>query len=183
MDTATSNPFATMGVEPQFDLDTDDLHRRFVTASAQVHPDRSTDPEEQLELARQAAQINQAYRVLADPESRAAALLKVLGGQAHVEHKELPAGLLEQMLEVREEMDEAQAAADQAKLDELSTWAEAEQQSYIERIATLFEAWHGGTADPEQALHEIRCQLNALRYIKRMIEQLDPDFDVRSEMM
>lgn len=183
MDTASANPFATLGVEPQFDLDTDDLHRRFVTASAQVHPDRSTDPEEQMELARQAARINQAYRILADPESRATALLTVLGGENPVDHKELPGGLLEQMLEAREEMDEAQAGDDQARLDELRAWAEAEQQSYIERIATLFDAWHGGTADPDQALHEIRCQLNALRYIKRMIEQLDPDFDVRHEML
>jgi molecular chaperone HscB len=177
-----SNPFDILGVEPRFDLDAADLHRRFVAASAKVHPDRSTDPEEQLALARRSAALNQAYRTLTDPESRAAALLELVGSDASADHRELPHGLLEQMLDIREQMDEALGDEDQSRLNELSQWAQAERAAYLDRIAHLFSDALAAAPPRPDALHDIRRQLNALRYIERMIEQLDPDYDVQGEL-
>ncbi len=177
MPPSTDNPFKVLGLEPRFDIDTDDLHHRFVAASAGVHPDRSTDPEEQLDLARRAAQLNQAYRTLKDPESRAGALLELVGGNDTIEHRDLPTGLLEQMLEIREQMAEATADANRQKLDELNDWAQAERKAYLDRIARLFDETMGSASPPRETLINIRRQLNALRYIERMIEQLDPDYE------
>ncbi len=177
MNNTDDNPFDLLGMEKRFDLDESDMHRRFLLASAEVHPDRSTDPEEQLELARQSARLNQAYQTLKQPESRAAALLQAIGNPTIAQHNDLPDGFLQQMLLIREDMEEAQSSQNQTKLDKLDRWAKTERKQYLDRVAELFNHM-----DADGTTHEIRLQLNALRYIDRMIEQLDPDYDAMTEL-
>lgn len=175
------NPFALLGVEPRFDLDEQELQRRFIAASAESHPDRSTDPEQQAELARRAAQINRAYRTLCDLESRGNALLDLLGGPSASAEKTLPEGLLEEMLDVRERMDQAQSTGDRKELHELEDWAQSRRERAVKKIAKLFRSTPIGESNADtpdlQILRAVRIQLNGLRYYLRMIEQLDPDYD------
>src|SRR6185369_7979237 len=121
------SPFEILGVPPRFDLDEADLHRRFITASAATHPDRFADPVEQSDAAERAALINDAYRTLKDPESRANALLATLGGPAKEADKELPAGLLMQIMEAREELEDSLRSGEQNAINRLAAWA-AEQR-------------------------------------------------------
>ena len=162
-----NDPFELLGIEPRFDVDEAELHRRFIAASSATHPDRFNDPLEQADAADRAAAINAAYQTLSDPERRANALLLLRGGAAKEDDKSLPPDLLMEMMEVRERMEEAVASDDAAELDALRQWVDAERRSRLDHIASLFHA---------SDLAGVRLQLNALRYVERMLEQMpDPD--------
>jgi len=162
------DPFDTLGVEPRFDLDADDLHRRMIALSAQAHPDRHTDPFEQAQAAEQASLINQAYRTLADPERRANALLARLGGPAKEDDQSLPPDLLIEVMEVREELEEAIAGQDAPTIQRLRAWARQQRTQRLAAVAELFAA--GG--DAGSMGKAVRLELNALRYFERMLEQM-----------
>jgi molecular chaperone HscB len=166
------DPFEILGVAPRFDLDEADLHKRFIQASAATHPDRFTDPLEQADAAERSAVINDAYRTLKDPESRANALLVLLGGAAKTDDKTLPPDLLVEMMEVRERMEEAIAEQDERAMREIVQWAHEQRAEHLRRVGELFgKAQAADGAAREESLKKVRVELNALRYFQRMIEQ------------
>ncbi|MCE9589658.1 MAG: Fe-S protein assembly co-chaperone HscB [Planctomycetes bacterium] len=167
------NPFETLGLPARFDLDEADLHKRFIRLSSDHHPDRYTDALDQADAAERSAVVNEAYRALRDPESRANALLAVMGGPAIGDDKELPEGFLLEVMEVRERMDEVLAEGDHAAVDELTRWVEAERGARLKAVGELFiKAGGQGGETRAAALRDIRRELNALRYFERMAERL-----------
>ncbi|GAB4108887.1 MAG: Fe-S protein assembly co-chaperone HscB [Phycisphaeraceae bacterium] len=167
----TPDPFDILNLPRRFDLDPNQLHARFIQASAANHPDRFTDPVRQAEAAEKAAQINHAYAVLSDPEKRADALLTLLGGPAKEDDKSLPPDLLMDMMETRERLEDAIAENNQAELDSLRDWANQQRQQHLDRIADLF-AQHPQCPLPSDTAKAIRLELNTLRYIQRMLDQM-----------
>jgi molecular chaperone HscB len=170
-----NNPFSIFSLTHSFDLDPAELHRRFIKASSANHPDRFTDPDDQADAADASASINEAYRTLVNPESRANALLDLLGGPARENDSSLPAGFLVDIMDVRERLDEAVEANDRPTLAQLREWAKAAQAEHLKKIAALFRtAQQTGISDAArgEALRAVRLELNALRYFERMIEQM-----------
>ena len=165
---AMPDPFATLGLPPRYDLDADELERRVLALSSELHPDRFTDPLEQADAAERIAAVNHAHRTLRDPATRAAALLD-LHDEPGGDDKALPPELLMGVMEVREALEEATAAGDQAELERLRRWAEDQRDQRLAEIAELFDATPVDGA-------AVRVQLNALRYATRMLEQM-PDED------
>lgn len=161
------DPFAALGLPRKFDLDEAELHDRYVKAAAATHPDRFTDPVDQAEAADRAALLNEAYQTLLDPEKRANALLVTLGGAAKEDDNALPPDLLMDMMDVRERMEEAIATEDAAALAELRAWAASKRDEHLANVTALL------SGDAPQ-LKPVRMELNALRYIERMLEQM-PD--------
>jgi molecular chaperone HscB len=167
------DPFALLGVPRRFDLDRAALQSAFLRASARWHPDRETSPARALEAAAHAARINDAHRTLGDDERRADALLRLLGGPTKEQETSLPDGFLVDMMTTREEMESALAAGDPKRRAELQQWAAARRGEFIRVVAMLFD--EQSRAPESSRLRAIRVQLNAWRYIERMLEQLDPD--------
>ncbi|XOV74945.1 MAG: iron-sulfur cluster co-chaperone HscB C-terminal domain-containing protein [Phycisphaerales bacterium] len=77
-----------------------------------------------------------------------------------------------EMLEVRDQLEEAKQSRDPEDIARLEAWADQQRGMWIERVDGLFRA-HGETEDRRD---EIRESLNAWRYIERLIEQLDPEY-------
>ncbi|MEZ5988472.1 MAG: J domain-containing protein [Planctomycetota bacterium] len=80
--------FALLGLEPRPDLDPDDLELRYLRESRKVHPDRAPAGEEAAYAVR-AERLNEAFRVLSDPEAlvapgRAPGPLHPRADRAHV---------------------------------------------------------------------------------------------------
>lgn len=121
------------------------------------------------------ARLNAARAALSDPERRANVLLAVLGGPASDRDKSLPVGFLEQTLEMREEIEESLAAGRPGDRDRLEAQAIERRREYIARVSGLFGSL-GSPPSPE-ALRAIRMELNAWRYIERLLEQLDPAYN------
>ena len=88
------DPFATFDLPRRFDIDVECLSHRFIALCAEHHPDRFTDPIDQVEASERTARINESHRVLTDPEQRANILLQLLGGAAKGDDKSLPPDLL-----------------------------------------------------------------------------------------
>ena len=159
-----------IGVPASFELDTAALRSAWLARSAQLHPDRATSDADASDQQAALARVNHAMRTLGDPLQRAEALLARLGGAGKENDKSLPDGFLAQMLEVREEVEEA--AGDAAATAKWETWAQAERNEHEARVAALFRRALASAPADTEALRQIRTQLNAWRYIDRMIEQL-----------
>lgn len=160
------DPFDELGVEAAFDVDLEDVRRRWLRRSLDAHPDRAGSDDAARELA---ARLNEAKRVLEDDESRADALLVKLGGPARDEEKGLPDGFLMEIMELREGLETAQASGDPAALAAQREVALRERAARMERVRVMFAA-----SPDERELRAIRVELNAWRYIERMLEQIEP---------
>jgi molecular chaperone HscB len=103
--------FTFLGVPRKLHLDTADLEQRFRTLSRQFHPDffYNADPIERRASLERSSYLNDAYRTLKDPLSRVEYLLQLEGlvSRSSVEAgKQIPAGLLEEVFALNEELDE-----------------------------------------------------------------------------
>lgn len=174
---SVENPFMVLGLAPAFDLEPAAIDRAYRARASKAHPDlgEPSGPEGagagEQDVTIEA--LNRARSVLIDPEHRAAALVLALGGPAASAEKGLPDGFLMEIMETRMEIEGA--AGDPEETAKWEQWAEDEREAYIARVNARF-ATHRETGDPS-VLVEIRRTLNAWRYIERLIEQLDPDYD------
>lgn len=180
--TESHNAFEVLGLAPGFAIDSSALERAYLKAQSKWHPDRFSDPDERAEAERHAAAINDAHRVLSDPERRAGHLLTILGGPAKEDDKALPDGFLMEMLEVREAMESDLASGDESKRATWQAWASERRAGFLQRVEALFERAGDSDEDAPSLLTQVRIELNAWRYIERMIEQLDPDYDHQREL-
>jgi hypothetical protein len=171
------NPFLLLGLPQRFDLTADQIHVAHLTNVAAAHPDLAPPVEASSPAvdADPAASVNDAKRILENPESRANALLHILGGPSKESDRSLPPGFLTDILETREAVEAAIASGDQAAVLHWRSWAGVQREAYQVAILTLFRAL-APTPSPTQ-LAVIRVQLNAWRYIERLIEQLELDHD------
>ncbi len=158
--------FDVLGVGATFDLDREALRKAWLRRSLEAHPDRAGGDDAARELA---ARLNDAKRVLEDEESRADALLVRLGGPTREAEKGLPDGFLMEIMELREDLETAQGEGDPSALAPHRARAERERAARLERVREMFS----GNLD-DSALRAIRVELNAWRYLERMLEQIDP---------
>jgi molecular chaperone HscB len=163
------DPFELLGVPCRFSVDEAALRQAFLKASAEQHPDRFVDPIEQAEAVETMSKLTDAYRVLSDPELRAKAMLALSGLELAEDKDKLPPDLLMEVMEVREEMESAIESGDPAELDRLRRWANEQRAGYLGKLGALLD--EGLDAEKAKA---VRLELNALRYMQRMLEQM-PD--------
>lgn len=76
--------FSTLGVPRSFTMDSERLQARFYELSRELHPDRfaTRSPGERADALARMSEVNQAYRVLADPQMRRRYLLELEGVSA-----------------------------------------------------------------------------------------------------
>lgn len=175
--------FDILGVRPGFDLDLDKLNQAYLIAAAAIHPDLAAGSDS---APQRMAEVNQSRRILANPELRADLLLKRLGGPAADAEKGLPPRFLAEMMSVREEIEEVLAQTDPAKREvgrrHWETWARTEREKATLQVSEMFKAVPADAASRAGALQQIRVRLNAWRYVERLMEQLDPNFNARTAM-
>lgn len=167
-----SDPFDLLGLPATFDLTSEQVERGYLRRVAALHPDLAGDDGE---AQARSAELNHARDVLRDAERRAEALLRRLGGPDKSNDKALPDGFLMDILETREAIEEAVgrgAARDPVEMERWRAWARQRRGEYIALVSARFRDAKG-----DGALRAIRRELNAWRYIERLIEQLDPEYD------
>ncbi|CAO3653470.1 unnamed protein product [Mucor fragilis] len=100
--------------QPTFDIDLKAMRRQFLMLQQKAHPDSfSQAPKRELDYAQlQSSVINKAYHTLKDPLSRAQYLLKEQGIQVNEGDSLSDPELLMEVMEFREELEEAQSEAD-----------------------------------------------------------------------
>jgi DnaJ-domain-containing protein 1 len=83
-------------------LDPDSLKRKFLSLSAQSHPDRvhSASDEEKRAAQQRYAELNAAYNCLREPKDRLAHLVELEQGAKPKEIQDIPSALMDRFLEV-----------------------------------------------------------------------------------
>ncbi len=134
---AALNPFEIFGLAPKFDLDEDQLQKKYLEVQRKVHPDRfaSASDAEKRVAEQWAALINDAYHKLNDPVERGKLLCSMKGVVVDGERSgTLDETFLFDQLEPRESTADAIAPADSSELDRLKKEIESERQDLIRRV-------------------------------------------------
>jgi molecular chaperone HscB len=165
----SDNYFELFGVAPRYRIDKDALEERYRALQHRVHPDRyaSASDQERRVAMQQAAQINEAYRVLRDPIARARYLLEQRGhkfqDQQHT-HQD-PEFLMEQielreaLAEVRGEDNVLQALAD------LMERIEQRVASLTEDVARLLDD------DKSDPAADAVAAVQRMQFFRRLLEE------------
>ena len=174
--------FSRLGLPRRFQLDAADLERRYLTQSRAVHPDyhasgTAADLAASLDLS---AAVNAAYSVLRDPFTRAEHLLGLEGGPTAGEHKQTPPGFLAEMLDLREQVEEARTAGahEAPAVSALGAEFTARIAGLMDQVARLFAEYELLPADdPKRAgiRGQIRSLLNAATYLRGLSRDLNAD--------
>ena len=167
--TGGEDPFALLGLPAAYDVDPAALERAFFERSKAAHPDRvagSSAAERVAALSRSRA-LNDAYQLIKKPVSRAEYLLARAGVTIGDNERLDPAFLME-ILELREELAEARAAGELARVEQLQRTMQARRAEALDALPGLFAAGD---------LAAIKQRLIVLRYIHRYLEECDAALD------
>jgi molecular chaperone HscB len=154
--------FARLGLPAALDLEPATLDRVYFAAQRQWHPDRfvGRPPEERARASTEAAGLNDAYRTLKDPLSRAFYLAELNGVELPGDGKTIDdPDLLMEAMEAREALHEA---ATPDAVDALAAQARQDMRQALEGLGTLFLR-HDNAA--------IRKALLRLRYLDKFAEE------------
>jgi molecular chaperone HscB len=167
--------FSFFGLPRKLTIDLADLEQRFRRLSRQFHPDYfyTASTQERLASLERASYLNDAYRVLKQPLDRAEYLLKIEGLPSvgrHQDANELPAGVLEEVFALNEELDEIRASREagatpeqlRARLDAARRPVEERAARQEAQLGVLFQRWDR-QADEEAPADVRRATLETLR--------------------
>jgi molecular chaperone HscB len=154
--------FARLGLPAALDLEPASLDRAYFALQRQWHPDRfvAKPAEERARASVEAAALNDAYRTLKDPLSRAVYLAELKGVELPGDGKTIDdPELLMEAMEAREELHEAGTTA---AVDALAAKAREDMNASLGRLRGLF------LADDKPA---IRKALLRLRYLDKFADE------------
>lgn len=164
-----SNDFELFGLKQQFAQERTVLDDRWKSLQREAHPDKfAVQGAAAQRVAMQwSARINEAYRRLKDPLTRAAYLCELGGApvNAHT-NTAMPAQFLMQQMEWREELDDVR---DVAALEALRQTVEVSKQALLQQCAQLLDVQN----DCNAAVPLVR----ELMFIEKFASDLDRGFD------
>jgi len=163
------DPFAILGLPRRFTLPRPELDQRHRDLSRALHPDRFVEApagERRMALDR-AVTVNEAYRTLRDPLTRALCLLRLAG--AEVSDKARPAAsLLMEVMELRESLDAVKAQPHRVA----ALRAQVAEAIAAEEVH-LAAAFDGPNLPSEDHLARAHAAAVKLRYYRRFDEEAE----------
>src|SRR5579863_8782984 len=163
--------YEALGLEPKLALDSAELQKRFYERSREWHPDRFSrgTAEQRQKSLDMTAVINDAYRTLREPVTRAEYFLKENGFELS---KEAPPELLEEIFELNMALEEMRGGDDSARPQlESAEKNFTRMLSDVDRqLEDLFEQYD--RAQSREKLSEIRGVLNRRKYIQNLVDEV-----------
>lgn len=167
-------PFELIGLIPAYAIDAQDLKKRVLRISRDIHPDFfSTSGDGERELAeRNSARVNRAFEILSDEVERADWIVTSLGGPTEQNERAMPRDFLMEVLEWNETLAEAREAVDtlDPRLAPLRDELSSRRATLLASIATLL------TPLPPRGSENlllVRQRLNSIRYIDRALTEIE----------
>ncbi|MBV8844382.1 MAG: Fe-S protein assembly co-chaperone HscB [Bryobacterales bacterium] len=164
--------YEALGLKPQLALGLDDLKKRFYERSRQWHPDRFSraEPAQQQQALDTTALLNDAFRTLRDPISRAEYFLK----QNQIElSKEAPPELLEEVFELNMILDAVRDGGDPSQLTASREVFAGMLTQTDASLHALFESYD--SRGDRATLREINDCLSRRRYISNLVRDVDKE--------
>jgi len=172
METATSNYFELFGLPPRFSIDLATLESTFRRLQGELHPDRHvSNSEMQRRVALQlSTTVNDAYRTLRHPTSRAQCLIDMAEQpEAKKSGATVPAAFLLAQMEWREAIESACAAQDVLELEALAHRLRNEMSTQEKNLADAL--------DTRNDFQSAAVRVNELRFYERLRADIDDALD------
>lgn len=161
------NHFDLFGLPARFRLDGAALDAAYRRLQSEVHPDRhaqGSDADRRLAL-QASARVNEAYRTLREPVTRAEYLLSLHGADPRDEtDTQLPLDFLERQLERREQAAEAAAVRDTRTLNAVLAEVRGEARDLEDALRACL--------DERGAYADARTPVRELRFLHKVTEDL-----------
>ena len=157
--------FELFGLPRSFALDRAEIDARRRALQAEVHPDRfaTADAASRRAATQWAVRVNEAYKRLADPLRRGAALCELAGVPIRAEdNTAMPAEFLRQQMAWREALEEADS---RDEIDVVERELDRERRAARARLAGALDERHDAAA----AAREVR----ALMFIERFAADVE----------
>lgn len=171
--------YEALGLEPKLALDSEDLKKRFYDRSRQWHPDRFSrgTSEEKQRSEEMTSMLNDAFRTLREPVSRAEYFLRESGLELS---KEVPPELLEEVFELNMALEELRGGDESAR-EQLVSAQERFTSTLGESDASLAGLF--GRYDEisdKVVLDQIRATLNRRKYVSNLLRDVEKELNVHS---
>lgn len=170
----TGHDFALFGLPERQRLDRAELDARWKALAAQVHPDRyvGQGAAAQARAMQWALRVNEAYRRLRDPLSRAAYLCELRGAPIAAEsNTHMCRSFLVEQMDWREQLDDATG---EAEMDALQEQVQRRQQGLFETAARELDDAGGSAARAAEAVRSLMFVDRFLQDIERRRDALFP---------
>ena len=167
--------FELFNLPTELDIDLALLKSNFLALQQQYHPDKAEDKD--LALIK-SSEINQAYKVLANIDSRAAYLLSLKKQDHHLDQSISDFEFLQSALEIREQLDEAVDTTElQSLKKEVQQWMDGLVREF--KLDYTHEEW----ADARDTVRKLRFFQKVMNDIDKAEDRLldDEDFDLDDE--
>ena len=166
--------FDVLGLPRGVDVDRAELERAYRERSLRLHPDRAgkDDPRERRLSLERTALLNEAYKTLRAAEPRAFYLLALHGLDLKKDEGRavtVPPKILEEVLEMREQLDSARAAGDDEQVSALSDRVRVQSATTLSAAQSALRRLERTPADAA-ARDEAAQALARLRYHHRFLE-------------
>lgn len=177
--------YEALGLEPRLSVDPNDLKKRFYERSREWHPDRYSlaGAAEQQRALDMTALLNDGFRTLRDPVTRAEYFLKQNGIELS---KDAPPELLEEVFELNMALEELREGDDSARAQLIIARARfeamrAEIDTTLAALAEEFDASTDrampGALEGRAVLDRIHAALNRRRYIANLVREVDKELN------
>ena len=171
--------YEALGLEPKLALDSEDLKKRFYDRSRQWHPDRFSrgTAEEKQRSEEMTSTLNDAFRALRDPVSRAEYFLSQSGLELA---KDAPPELLEEIFELNMALEELRGGDESAR-EQLISARERFAEMLGETDTALADLFgrYDQTSD-KAVLEEVRAVLNRRKYVSNLLRDVEKELNVHS---
>jgi molecular chaperone HscB len=166
--------FDLLSVPKLYAIDESTLSTAFRAIARSVHPDRFGGEREEVHrlATRLSAEINQAFNVLKDPVRRADYMLELAGGPGAAELREVPEGLLAEVMMLREQIDEAKAAQDAPAIDAQRAGIAERREATLQKIAEFADGLDASTDDQKKGMRRL---INSVKYYDNLLKELAAD--------
>lgn len=178
--------FQILGLPRTPVIDTELLQRRYYELHRKLHPDlfQTGAPEARQASLRNTAAVNQAFRTLRDPEDRGLYWLTLHGEALGTNNNRVPPELAELVFEVQEKLEELQAggAGQREEIIQIRQQLEERRAALDAALTANFEAWdrQGGNAalgvqatSPTELLLNLKTVLSKLAYLSTLMRDVD----------
>jgi molecular chaperone HscB len=163
--------FEAFGMPRHLAIDLKDLEKRFYSLSRKLHPDlfARKSAKEQDDALEASALLNDAYRALKDPITRAQYVLKQEGFEIGEQGtKDVPPELLEEVFELNMALEDENAGDE---VEAARVRFEGMRNEIDTSLTTAFALWD--SAHDSAALDSIRGMLNRRKYITNLIARTE----------
>ena len=163
------NYFEILNIEPAFLIDEDLLRKNFYARSMEFHPDRYSlgSEEEQMHALQMSSQINEAFKVLSERESRIKHVLEINGIEFADTNEFVPQEFLAELMDINELIMDYKLDPDQSLKDNIITQIDSLNSDLLNAVSDILENFEFQKADKKQ-LELVKDYYLKSKYLKRI---------------